>query len=58
MTEKQAQEMIENMEAIKKLLVLQALDSGHTQDQVATTLGIGRSSVSKMFPGGVPKAKG
>lgn len=57
MTETQAKEMIDSLEAIKKLLVLQALDSGHTQDQVATALGIGRSSVSKMFPGGVPKAK-
>jgi predicted XRE-type DNA-binding protein len=57
MTEKQAQEMLESLDAIKKLLVLQTLDAGHTQDQVATALGIGRSSVSKMFPGGVPKKK-
>ena len=57
MTDAQAETMIENLEAIKKLLVLQALDSGHTQHQVATALGIGRSSVSKMFPGGVPKKK-
>ncbi|MDB2438560.1 helix-turn-helix domain-containing protein [Hellea sp.] len=57
MNDLQAQAMIENLEAIKKLLVLQTLDAGHTQDQVATALGIGRSSVSKMFPGGVPKKK-
>jgi len=57
MNDSQAQAMIDNLEAIKKLLVLQTLDAGHTQDQVATALGIGRSSVSKMFPGGVPKKK-
>jgi len=55
MNDPQAQNMIENLEAIRKLLVLQSLDAGHTQDQVAIALGIARSSVSKMFPGGVPK---
>ena len=57
MTEKQVEVMIENLDAIKKLLVLQALDAGHTQGQVATALGVAQSSISKMFPGGAPKKK-
>lgn len=57
MNEKQADEMIANLEAIKKLLVLQSLDSGHTQGQIATTLGTTQATISRMFPGGVPKAK-
>jgi len=40
---------------IKRLLVLALLRSGVTQNEVASALGVGQSTVSKMFPGGLPK---
>lgn len=40
---------------IKRLLVLALLRSGATQKEVAAALGVGQSTVSKMFPGGLPK---
>ncbi len=41
--------------AIKRLTVLALLRSGATQKEVAASLGIDQSAVSRMFPGGVGK---
>lgn len=41
------------LEALKKLQILQLLDKGFSQNQIALTLGIGQASVSRMFPKGV-----
>lgn len=38
---------------IKRLLVLALLRDGSTQTEVARALGVGQSTVSRMFPGGV-----
>jgi predicted transcriptional regulator len=46
-----------NLSDIKKLLVLMLLDKGYSQSQLAVILGIGQASVSRMFPGGVPKPR-
>lgn len=40
---------------MKKLFVLLLLDRGYSQDQLAKALGTSQASISRMFPGGVPK---
>jgi predicted transcriptional regulator len=42
----------ETLEGIKKLLILQILDRGYSQRQIAFTLGIDQATVSRMFPKG------
>jgi predicted XRE-type DNA-binding protein len=39
--------------AIKKLLVLELLRDGASQEQVAAALDVNRSQVSRLFPGGL-----
>lgn len=63
MNEKQAKEIIEQLDALKKLLVLNLIEKGFTQSQIALTLGVGQATVSRMFPSGVfkktkPKSEG
>lgn len=48
----------EEIIAIKKLLILQLLDRGFSQRQLALALGIGQATVSRMFPTGVLKKRG
>jgi len=47
---------VEELAAIKKLLILGLINSGMTQTQIATALGINRTTVSRMFPSGALKA--
>ena len=47
--------VLDELIAIKRLLVFALLKSGASQDEVATALGISQSQVSRMFPGGVGK---
>lgn len=45
--------ILQELSAIKRLLVFALLREGATQAQVAAALNISRSQVSKMFPGGI-----
>lgn len=47
-------ELIE-LVAIKRLMVFQLLRSGVSQLEVAVALDVNQSSISRMFPGGLPK---
>lgn len=38
---------------IKRLLVLKLLRDGATQSEIAAALGVGQSSISRMFPMGI-----
>ena len=42
--------------AIKRLLTFALLKFGATQNEVAAALGVSQSTVSKLFPGGLPKS--
>lgn len=44
--------VVAELEALKKLMVLDLLGKGYSQTQIALTLGIGQASVSRMFPRG------
>ncbi|RUP09081.1 helix-turn-helix domain-containing protein [Hyphomicrobium sp.] len=47
--------LLEELSAIKKLLILQALASGYKQKQVAATLGVSEATLSRMLPKGIAK---
>jgi hypothetical protein len=49
---KESEQMLKELIAIRKLLVLALLKSGLTQAQVAGALDIDRSLISRMFPKG------
>lgn len=54
--------VISELDALKKLMILQLLDKGYSQGQIALTLGVTQATISRMFPKGVlggakPKAK-
>jgi hypothetical protein len=44
--------------SIKRLLTFGLLKFGATQREVALALGVAQSTISKMFPGGLPKQLG
>lgn len=44
--------LLAELEALKKLMILDLLGKGYSQTQIALTLGIGQASVSRMFPKG------
>ena len=51
--------VVEELESLKKLMVLDLLGKGYSQTQIALTLGVGQATISRMFPkGALRKAKG
>ncbi len=49
---------VDELIAIKRLMIFSLLQSGSTQKEVAGALGVDQSSISRMFPGGLPKRSG
>lgn len=45
-------ELLKELTAIKKLLILALANSGMTQSQIAAALDVDRTNVSRMFPKG------
>jgi hypothetical protein len=41
------------LQALKKLMILDLLGKGYSQGQLGLTLGINQASISRMFPKGV-----
>ena len=58
MDKSDVQKIVNELEALKKLTILQLLDKGYSQNQIALTLGIGQATVNRMFPSGVLKSWG
>lgn len=50
MEKNEISQLISEMEAIKKLLVLQLLNSGTRQKLIASMLGISEATMSRMIP--------
>jgi predicted transcriptional regulator len=46
------QQLAEDLDAIKRLLIMALLRQGVKQDEVAAALGVSQGTISKMFPGG------
>jgi len=53
MTDSDAKALIKEMRDVKMLLVLQMLNSGVRQRQIATALGISEATMSRMLPKGL-----
>lgn len=53
--EKQLDQLLDSMEQIKKLLILALLRDGASQTELAKTLGVSQSFVSRLFPAGIGK---
>lgn len=49
--------LLGELATIKRLLVLALIRSGANQTEIAGALGVDRSQVSRMFPGGAAKPK-
>lgn len=50
--------IVAELEALKRLQILELLDRGYTQNQIALTLGVAQATVSRMFPKGALKKNG
>lgn len=55
MDQNEVSKILGELEALKKLQILQLLDKGFSQSQIALTLGVGQATISRMFPKGVLK---
>lgn len=55
MTDEVGNALVEEMRTIKKLLMLQALAVGYKQKDLASALGIGEATVSRMLPKGLTR---
>ena len=55
MIENNTQALIEEMQAIKKLLMLQLLAMGYKQKHIAAALGVSPATLSRMLPKGFSK---
>jgi DNA-binding transcriptional regulator LsrR (DeoR family) len=47
--------LLQEMEWVRKLLMLQTLGAGYKQKHLAATLGVSEATVSRMMPKGLPK---
>lgn len=56
MPKNQTDPLLNELTAIKKLLILKLLSEGFTQSQIATVLGVDQSYISRMVPSRVIKA--
>lgn len=46
-------EISKNLEIIKRLMIFQLLEKGHSQARLAEALGVNQSTVSRMLPKGI-----
>jgi predicted transcriptional regulator len=57
MNDKDAKALIEEVRALKMLTVLQLMQQGVKQRQIASILGVSEATVSRMIPKADPKPK-
>lgn len=55
MTEQNADTLLQEMRDVKMLLILQLLNAGVKQKQIALMLGVSDATMSRMLPKGVAK---
>jgi predicted XRE-type DNA-binding protein len=48
--------LADDVEALKKLMILDLIGKGHSQTQIALVLGVNQTTVSRMFPKGALKS--
>ncbi|WP_417492330.1 hypothetical protein [Maricaulis sp.] len=55
MSEKQLAQIASDLETIKKLMILNMMEAGHSQSRIAAAIGTSQATISRMFA--APKAK-
>jgi predicted transcriptional regulator len=55
MTNEQADQIIKELEMLRKLRMIELLDKGYSQAQLAQVLGVSQPTISRMVPKLVPK---
>lgn len=50
MTNDQATEILKELEMLRKLKILEMLDNGYSQAQLAQALGVSQPTISRMLP--------
>lgn len=57
-TEEQADLILKELEMLRKLKMLELLDKGYSQSQLAQVLGVSQPTISRMVPKVTPKKGG
>lgn len=57
MTNDQAEQILKELEMLRKLKILELSDKGYSQAQLAQALGVSQATISRMFPKGTGKKK-
>lgn len=57
MTNEQADEILKELEMLRKLKMIELFDKGYSQAQLAQALGVSQSTISRMMPK-IPAKKG
>lgn len=57
MTDEQAEQMLRELEMLRKLKLLELFDKGYSQSELAQVLGVSQPTMSRMFPKGIGKKK-
>jgi predicted transcriptional regulator len=55
MTDEQADQIIKELEMLRKLRIIELLDKGYSQAQLAQVLGVSQPTISRMVPKISPK---
>jgi predicted transcriptional regulator len=55
MTEEQAEQILKELEMIRKLKLAEMIEKGYSQSQLAQILGVSQPTISRMLPKMTPK---
>jgi predicted transcriptional regulator len=50
MTDEQAEQVLKELEFIRKLMILDLFEKGYSQSQLAQVLGVSQPTISRMVP--------
>ena len=57
MTKEQAEQILKELEMLRKLKLLELSEKGYSQAQLAQVLGVSQPTISRMFPKGFGRKK-
>ena len=57
MTNDQAEQILKELEMLRKLRILEFFDKGYSQARLAHALGVSQPTISRMFAKGIDKKK-